>query len=203
MNSPISQEQFAGAFWGFVRNVAAVITAIGTIVAVALFLARPSFDNYLSAQISPLIDRLNSQSNRLGSIEKYTSEIRNKLSAVQPFIEFEGRGTVVGEGPFRAGETVPIEFFMRRNLPCATDVIVQFASAEAGRILTSLTYVIPATRAPASFHPISFLIDVRLPEDMPAGMFSYRPILRPDQRECPGQTEVHAPPSNYFEVTRD
>ncbi len=137
-----------------------------------------------------------------GLEELIRDEIRASIREEQvSFIEIPQRGVTISEGPFRPGGTSPIEFLVKRNLPCATAVSVQFYSARQGRILTAFTYEIPATQASPSFVPAPFVVDVRIPEGLPDGRYSYRAILRPDRLECPGQKDVTAY-SDFFNVRK-
>lgn len=128
-----------------------------------------------------------------------TSAVSNVAARVTPFLEIDGRGVVTAGGPFQAGGTVPIQFLLRRNKPCATDIEVRFARAPEGSIDTSLTYVIPATRAPITADFQTFTVSVRLPEGMAPGRYAYTALAVASPFECPEERPVTTL-SEYFDV---
>ena len=97
-----------------------------------------------------------------------------------------------------AGGLVPITFSLRRNQTCATVIEVQFWSRQLGRIDTSLTYRLPATQAKVTSGFIDFPVDVRLPDDMMPGWYSYHPIILPACGD-----PIIAPFSEFFEVVAE
>lgn len=200
-------DQFSAGLYAFLRNVAAVVTAVGIIFGAITLAVRPALDKYvegLSAlQVEPVIARLDGHKKQLTEIGSAVDIISNRVGKEPPFIEFNGHGIIASIGPFSPGEIVPIEYFLKRNSPCATKIDIRFFSAERGRILTNFTTEIRSTQAQASFGFIPFTADVKLPETLPDGLYSYRPVMRPDTNECPGQTELDVPPSVYFLVQSD
>lgn len=107
---------------------------------------------------------------------------------------------MLGAGPFQAGGTVPLLAFVWRRESCPSTVEVRFISEVTGRVDATLSYERPSNRAPVTDAPAPFHVDVRLPEHMPPGSWSYAPIITPDPASCPGEMPVHVPPSHFFEV---
>ena len=193
---------FGAGLRGFLKNVAALCVSISVVFGAIWVGAKPYVDDYLEAFVQPLKDVLEAHGDRLLIIEENLDLVQDRVSARIPFIEFKGRGIVVYDKPYKPGEVVPIDFFLKRNLACSTTVVVQFHDAQRGRVLSSFTSEIPSTPAPSSFTFIPFTVDLRIPESLPDGRYSYRAILKPDKTECPGQTDVHTPPSTFFTVER-
>ena len=115
-----------------------------------------------------------------------------------PFLEIDGRGVVLADGPFTPGDMVPIQFLVRRNEDCRTDIEVRFADRSLnGASNTALTYPIQATRADVSDGFQLFTAQVTLPAHIEPGRYAYFPLIE-GKNQCAGETLVAL--SDYFDV---
>ena len=117
-------------------------------------------------------------------------------------VEFNGSPILLSPGPFEPGGTVPIGYSLRRRAGCPTEVLVQFISARLQRIDTSLAYPVPAVQAATTDLHRLFVVDVRLPDHITPGRYSYAPELRVIGIGCEDDFEpvTIPPPSPFFEV---
>lgn len=176
----------------FVAQTGAFLTAIGVCAAAGWWALEPR----VMASLNSILD-----SRDEAVVEAMIAEINARWPIEQPvLIEFGGTGAQLVPGEIKSGGVVEFLFFLRRNDDCRTDILVQFWSYESKRIEPRYSYTIPTQQAPASFDMIEFLIEVQIPDSMPPGVYSYMPIILPDQTECPQFDRLHVPPSPFFEV---
>lgn len=118
-------------------------------------------------------------------------------AALPEVVEFRGSG-IVSASSVKAGGRITITYVLRRSIDCATDIRVRFFDHGAN-VLSSVTYVIPAVRSPVSSSFLAFPIQVAIPRELPAGLYSYFPEILP--QSCGVYGPMMPPMSEAFEVT--
>lgn len=205
-------------FWAFmfsgIRNIAAVIIALGVIIVTGWRFVQPAVDDYLTekfqAQAETLVQseavlkqELATLQSDMARVLQTVDDIVQRLPETRPFVEVKGAGQLMFPArSYTPGEDVPLLYFLRLNADCPSTVRVQFYSARLASILSRYSYDIPSVQGSPSFGFQPFNVRVQLPEDMPSGSFSYSPRIIPDRTVCPGQRDVVLPPSPFFEVVR-
>lgn len=170
MNEVTAQQVGMGLF-NLLKSAVAMFTALGAFCAALWWAMEPRVEEWLEARIEGALATHNAPSN---------------------FLLVESPGLVLGKGPFEPGGVVPVMFLVQRLQGCATDVEVRFIRSATGNVDSSLTYLIPATRAPITQNAQPFVVSVRLPDNMPPGEWIYAPFLTPSLVECPGASSVSA-----------
>ncbi len=175
-----------------IKNASALFVAMAALFAATWYFVEPRVAEWMQTQQAPLVVRV-------ADIEADLTIIKNRTTRlVLPFIEFSGSGKISRNAVIEPGGKVSITYVLRRNLPCDTDVMVQFIRQKTGRIDTSMSFTFKATKARVSEDFGVFTADIQIPDDMPPGEWAYAPRLHPVG--CNGVPDVQAPPSDFFTV---
>lgn len=211
----ISPQEVGGAvkkwFVDVGKNILLVSAVVGVVsgffgtvgVPIAGRMIGPYVDEWVEKRISSAIEL--SEENSAKERERLASALENIVTIVsnvdtKPLIQIQGSPILTDQTTVRAGESIPIGYFLRRNHACPTEIIVQFVSAKTNRIVTNLTYIIPATPARVSNDYGLFFVDVTIPEHTPPGFYSYQPRAIPSG-DCKFPAPFTIRPSPFFEVT--
>ena len=176
------------------RNTAAIIVAFGVLFTAGWWVLEPRINQWMDAHLHPVFERLETLSEGLQYLQ------RRVINDVTPMIEFAGVGIVLSKQPVQPGGVVEILYQTRRNLPCATNVEIQFWSVDRNAVATQYTRTIKATQTAPTTRFRLFSYALQIPADMRDGRYSYTPLLVPDKSDCPEQTMIPVPPSEVFEV---
>ncbi|OAN76665.1 hypothetical protein A8B82_14795 [Sulfitobacter sp. EhC04] len=130
---------------------------------------------------------------RLLAVETRLAALPDKLSP--NILDFRGIG-LVPQRTVERGGLLTVVYVVRRTIDCETTVRVQFFNHDKN--LTVYGYDMPAVRSPVSSGFSAFAARVRIPSDIPAGTYSYWPIIIP--RECGVYGPTTPPMSEPFEV---
>jgi len=209
----IDPAAFWGVFFATLRNVAAVIIAMGVLGTFGWRLASPSVDAFLQERLIEHAAALETASARRDAdAAQLRSELARLIASVdgiaarlppeRPFIEFQSGGRLVAPdgAVFAPGDDVPFLYYLRRNRDCPSTVRIQFYDANINAITARYSYEIPAVQAAPSFGFQAMLIEVTLPDNIRPGLYSYAPRIIPDRLQCPGEADVTPAPSDFFEV---
>ena len=131
---------------------------------------------------------------RMARVEQRLASIGSDTPEV---ILFKGAGQVAQKA-VRPGDAITVVYVLRRTIDCQTEVRVRFYSYQTNLIPPSLTYSVPAVRAPVSEDYTAFAVQVSIPKHTPPGTYSYFPEIVP--RDCGVYGAVVPPMSEPFEV---
>lgn len=171
----------------FITLCLTMVAALGVVGGAAWWMVEPRIAPYLS-----VIDRLNAIDARLADQGEAIAAIKATIPRIA-MIEFQSvafaRPPVVVPG-----ERVAINYTLRRNLPCETEVIERWFSVELNAVdprFTSEPH--PATRAPirTDFSPWARVVVV---PDLPPGEWGFTPEVIPGG-ECAGDNPIYPPPA--------
>ncbi len=160
--------------------------------------------DWMSNQVEPLSEETETLGRKVVALDNTLALLSQRLSFVpsSPYLEFRGVGLVDQSIRYNPGDVVPVTYQLRRTSDCDTWVIQRFHSYELGRIDTSLTVRIIATKADITPGFIIFTADVIIPSIAREGWYSYSPILQPDAGDprCDGFQSITPPMSDRFYV---
>ena len=135
---------------------------------------------------------------RIANLETAQARLIAQMNVNTPeALSFQGTGVV----PFNRveqGGVVQVTYVLRSNIDCRREVHVRFFNHESNTIASSFSYVVPAVRVPVSRGFTDFTIPVRIPENLPPGVYSYFPEIIPI--DCGIYPPVLPPMSEAFEV---
>lgn len=196
----ITPQDFGWGLGRFLVEVGKILAALSIAGGALWFAFQPRVEGWLEEWLDQQDAARNTAVfSRFESLDAQLDVIIRAIGSTRAaFIEFRGTGVVQNEGPISPGDIVTIHFQLRRNVPCPTSVEVRFFSADLNAIDSSLTYIIPATRAPVTSDFMSFTVRLRLPADMPPGRYAYAPVLVPEG--CNNYGPETPPMSEFFNV---
>lgn len=135
---------------------------------------------------------------RISSLEDAQARLIAQMNINTPeALSFLGTGIV----PFNRvnqGGSIQVTYTLRKNIDCRSDVYVRFFDHETNTIAQSYTYQIPSVRSPVTRTFGNFTINVKVPDDLPPGIYSYYPELV--FNDCGIYGPVIPPMSEAFEV---
>lgn len=166
-----------------------VISAVLTLMSgIAVTMTRPFWEPF--ASIPENIKELQINQAELKSV--VAQGLRPQI------VEFEGHAQIIGKKVVKPGDTVTFLYFLRRNASCATQVERKFFDVDRGITVTTATVM--ANQAPVTDEFLLFRVDVKIPNTLPDGRYSYSPTLNP--LECGVYDRMTVVPSEIFEVRR-
>ena len=135
---------------------------------------------------------------KLQELRLTQQELKATLSkAIRPeIVEFRGKSQIVGNKKVRAGGTMTILYFLRRNASCKTQVERRFYDVDRGVHISGPT--LEAQQAPVTENFIPFKLDIDIPIFLRPGKYIYTPTLLPI--DCGIYTRMTVLPSEIFEV---
>ena len=170
----------AGRDW--LKNIASVISSTAIVGAALWWIFSPRIDPILN-----LPDQVTDLKTEITDIQ-----LSLKEKTTPQFIKFLGNALVVD----RKKNTVTFLYLLKREVSCNTDVHIRFYNVGNNRYYKF--NVIPSTKAPVTSEYYPFSLDIKIPESLPPGRYSYHPRLIP--QECGVYKEVIPPLSETFIV---
>jgi len=135
----------------------------------------------------------------ISSLATEVSALRVQIDLNSPqIVEYKGN-LIASKDPVKAGDSISMTAVLRRNVGCDSDVRVRFFDHNSNTIATSFIYETSSNRSPVSRQYGNFSWQVKIPDDLPPGLYSYFPEVIP--KECGVYGPVVAPMSNPFTVT--
>lgn len=136
---------------------------------------------------------------RLGNLEVQQQAIMNQIGASRPAVIHFSGGGIVAQATTAPGGSIAVTYVLRRTIDCATEIHVRFFDHSRNIIAGAYSYTIPAIRSPVSSDYSSFTVPVRIPDNLPAGTYSYFPEIVP--QNCGVYGPIVAPMSETFTVS--
>lgn len=135
---------------------------------------------------------------RLEAVEISVDQTNLLLRGFRPeIVDFRGVG-IVADNQIFAGDTITVTYTLRRNVACETDIRVNFYNHDTNSMSAQYSYTIPAIRSPVSKDYSHFPVEIRIPEDLPEGIYSYAPLIIP--LDCGVYGTLTVPLSESFYV---
>lgn len=135
---------------------------------------------------------------RIANLEDAQARLIAQMNINTPeALSFLGTG-IVPFNKVESGKTIQITYTLRKNIDCRSEVYVRFFDHSNNTVAASYTYKIPAVRTPVSRVYSNFTTNVKIPDDLPSGIYSYYPEIVP--LDCGIYPPVVPPMSEAFEV---
>lgn len=172
-----------------VLTISAVLSVAGSVL---WFAARP--------YLQPFLD-----------LPEKVAQIQVQLAPISEpkLVEFQGtalilngdahkKGQESGKGfpVFEAGDNMRLLFNLRRNADCATEIELTYIDVRNGSKIVTGTQ--RATQAPVSSDYTFFILQRRIPENLPPGIYTYYPRIIP--LNCGVYRPYNGNMSDIFEV---
>lgn len=151
------------------RDMGVIVATVGTILALVGLAARPYTQPFLE-----LPEKLGELQLQLAKTQLELAEIREPR-----IVDFIGHGIVLGHRDQRIhpGSSIRLLYNMRRNASCATDLEIGFINVSDGTRL--VTHTQRAVQAPVTLDYAPFFLRLRVPPELPPGVWSYQPRMVP------------------------
>ena len=115
---------------------------------------------------------------RISTLEASIVSLESSLGKTKPqLIDFQGAG-VPSKQVVQRGEIVNFTYLLKRNLNCDTQVFVRFYDHNNHRF-SPITKIVPAVKSPVTRTFNIFSVPVVIPSDLPDGVYSYAPEMKP------------------------
>lgn len=170
------KKSLSSAVGKFSRDFLSIGAALSLLASILYFVLAPKVEPYINLpeDVSRIVQILE----------------RNNLAEHPVFLEI--KHVWVPTGPYQPGSTVDMSYWLRRNSSCKTDVLVRFLNFRTNRYFTEVR-MIPAIESTRTEDFRAFPISVKIPENLPDGIWAYHPTLT-----CDGVTIT--PPPAFFIV---
>jgi hypothetical protein len=134
----------------------------------------------------------------INSLATEVGALRVQIDRFAPqIIEYKGSVIVVNT-KVKRGDTISLTSVIRRNVGCEMTTNVRFFNHNSNTLALSHFYVISSVNAPVSKDFSSFSWQIKIPEDLPVGTYSYFPEVIPV--ECGVYERIVTPMSDPFTV---
>tara|TARA_R110002020_G_scaffold109660_7_gene253735 strand:- start:3354 stop:3902 length:549 start_codon:yes stop_codon:yes gene_type:complete len=123
--------------------------------------------------VSPRFEPYLDLPSRLTGIEAAVSLI------VQPsLIEFRGSGHLVDQkDSYKRGEVILVRYLLKRVASCDTKIRIRFYNTVSGAYFQGP--LIDASKAPVTTTFSNFRLNIKVPDDLPNGEWTYHPVIIP------------------------
>lgn len=150
------------------RDVLTIVAVIGLLTTGLGFITRPYTQPFLK-----LPTELAQLQLQLAKVQVDLSEVRDPR-----LVEFNGHAIVINDDRiYVPGSSLRLLYNLRRNASCATELEVGFFNVTDGTRIISGTR--RAVQAPVTEDFQPFLLRLRIPPDLPDGVWSYQPRIIP------------------------
>lgn len=133
----------------------------------------------------------------MADLAREVAVVRAQIDTSKPqLIDFLGKGMLTNGTSFGRHKNPEVLYYLHRHASCDTMIQVSFYNVDTGTTFQGERR--RSVKAPVTSHPILFKIRIAIPEDLPAGRYTYAPAIIPI--DCGVYETLYPPFSQIFEV---
>jgi len=145
-----------------------------------------------------LPNALTKQAEQIKTIREDVTNLTVAFNSSRPeVLSIIGTG-IASQTAVRQGDSIIFVYSLRRNISCDTQIDIQFWDHNKNLIASDHSYTRATNKAPVTPKHIHYAVHVKIPENLPPGVYSYAPVIKP--QDCGVYSEQTLPLSEKFRV---